>query len=126
MRLLIAADMEGITGVVHPEHVDPKAQDYQRFRRLMTADINAAIEGVLSIGPWEIEVSDGHASGHNVLIEELHPQVRLNAGSPFALSMVQGVQHGADAVFFIGYHARMGTPRAILDHTWSSSRISCA
>lgn len=124
MRLLISADMEGITGVTHPEHVDPKTQDYQRFRRLMTADVNAAIEGVLSIGPWEIEVADGHAGGYNLLIEDLHPQARLNAGSPFTLSMVQGVQHGADAVFFIGYHARMGTARAILDHTWSSSRIS--
>ena len=124
MRLLIAADMEGITGVTHPDHVDPRTQEYQRFRRLMTADINAAIEGVLSIGPWEIEVTDGHASGYNILIEELHPQARLNAGSPAGLPMIQGVQGGVDAVFFVGYHARMGTPRAILDHTWSSAAIS--
>ena len=37
--------------------------------------------------------------------------------------MVQGIDQGIDAVFFIGYHARMGTPNAILDHTWSSARV---
>jgi D-amino peptidase len=29
-----------------------------------------------------------------------------------------------DAVFFVGYHARMGTLSAILDHTWPSVRVS--
>jgi D-amino peptidase len=29
----------------------------------------------------------------------------------------------ADGVLFIGYHARAGTPMAILDHTWSSRCI---
>lgn len=37
--------------------------------------------------------------------------------------MVQGVSSGVDAAFFIGYHARAGSQNAILDHTWSSSRV---
>ena len=37
--------------------------------------------------------------------------------------MVEGVQHGVDGVFFVGYHARVGTQDAILDHTWSSGRV---
>ena len=36
MRLLIAVDMEGVTGVVSWDHVDSKTSEYQRFRRLMT------------------------------------------------------------------------------------------
>jgi D-amino peptidase len=28
-----------------------------------------------------------------------------------------------DGVFFIGYHARNGTPNAVLDHTWSSKTV---
>jgi D-amino peptidase len=32
--------------------------------------------------------------------------------------MVEGFE-GADAAFFVGYHAKAGTPRAILDHTIS-------
>jgi D-amino peptidase len=39
--------------------------------------------------------------------------------------MVEGVDGVAvDGVLFIGYHARMGTPNAILDHTWSSERVA--
>ncbi|HWQ09969.1 MAG TPA: M55 family metallopeptidase, partial [Holophaga sp.] len=37
---------------------------------------------------------------------------------------VQSVQDGVDAAFFVGYHARVGTTHAILDHTWSSLRVS--
>ena len=43
MKILIAADMEGITGVVHADQTDSTHPEYQRFRRLMTADVNAAI-----------------------------------------------------------------------------------
>ncbi len=38
--------------------------------------------------------------------------------------MIQGIDSGVQGVFFIGYHARMGTRNAILDHTWSSSRVN--
>ncbi|RPJ46128.1 MAG: hypothetical protein EHM21_08900, partial [Chloroflexi bacterium] len=38
-------------------------------------------------------------------------------------SMVQGIDQGVDAVILVGYHARMGTANAILDHTWSSTRV---
>ena len=124
MKLLIAVDMEGVTGVVSWDQVDSKTSEYQRFRRLMTADVNAAVEGALEAGAGEILVTDGHASSGNLLIEELHPQARLNTGTPSPFSMVQSAQDGIDAALFVGYHARVGTPNAILDHTWSAARVA--
>lgn len=124
MKLLIAVDMEGATGVVDREHVDPKSAEYQRFRHLLTADVNAAIEGARLAGAREFLVADGHASGGNVLIKELDPGACLNTGSPQPLAMVQGIQDGAEAALFVGYHARMGTACAILDHTWSSAKVA--
>jgi len=124
MKLLIAADMEGVTGVVSWDHVDARTAEYQRFRRLMTADVNAAVEGALAAGAGDILVTDGHASSGNLLIEELHPQARLNTGTPSPFSMVQCAQDGLDAALFVGYHARVGTVHAILDHTWSSARVA--
>ena len=118
MRVLIACDMEGISGVTHWEHVDPKHAEYQRFRAIMTAEVNAAIDGALDAGATAITVTDGHNSGRNVLIENLRAPAHLNSGSPAPLSMVEGVQH-SDLVFFIGYHAMAGTPDAILCHTWT-------
>jgi D-amino peptidase len=123
MKLLIAVDMEGITGVVTWNHVDPGHAEYQRFRRLMTQDVNAAIRGAANGGADEIIVTDGHWNSDNILVEELDRRARLNSGTPSPFSMVQGVDQGVDAAIFIGYHARMGTANAILDHTWSSTRV---
>lgn len=123
MKLLIATDMEGASGVVHFDQTDPSHPEYQRFRRILTADVNAAIQGAAAAGASEFVVTDGHWFSTNILIEELDPRARLNSGTPSPYSMVQGVDSGVDAAFFVGYHARSGTANAILDHTWSSVRV---
>ncbi len=123
MKLLIAADMEGISGITGWNQVFPEHPEYARGRRLMTADVNAAIDGALQAGVTDIVVTDGHWDGSNILWEEVKSPASLINGSPSPLSMVQGVQEGADAVVFLGYHARAGTQNAILDHTWSSKKV---
>ncbi len=124
MKLLIAADMEGISGVVSFDQTDPSQPDYQRFRRLMTQDVNAAVQGAWEAGVEQILVVDGHWNQSNILIEELDHHASLHSGTTGPWAMVQGVESGVDGVFFIGYHARIGTPDAVLDHTWSSSRVN--
>jgi len=124
MKILIAADMEGITGVVHWHQVETAHPEYARFRRLMTADVNAAISGAFSGGATSISVTDGHHLGRNILIEELDERAVLNSGSPMPLSMVHGVDRGVDGVMFIGYHGRIGSRNAILDHTWSDEEVA--
>jgi len=124
MKILIAADMEGITGVVHWDQVNPNHPEYSRFRKLMTEDVNAAIRGAFAGGATSVSVTDGHNNGRNILIEELDPRASLTSGSPAPLSMVSGVDEDVDGVMFIGYHGRMGAVNAILDHTWSDERVS--
>jgi D-amino peptidase len=124
MKILIAADMEGITGVVHWDHANPDHAEYTRFRRLMTGDVNAAIRGAFEGGAEEVIVADGHGSGRNLLIEELDPRARLNSGGPSPYVMVEGADSGVDAAMFVGYHARVGVRQAILSHTWSGRRVA--
>lgn len=124
MKLLIAADMEGISGVASISHISPDQPEYSRFRKLMTADVNAAVEGAFNGGAQEVVVSDGHWFGLNILIEELDARVRLNSGLAAPYAMIEGIQHGVDAAIFIGYHARAGTLNGVLDHTWSSAKIA--
>jgi D-amino peptidase len=124
MKILIAADMEGVTGVVHWDHANPEHAEYSRFRRLMTGDVNAAIRGAFEGGAEEVIVTDGHGGGRNLLIEELDPRARLNSGGPSPFSMVEGVDSGVNAAMFVGYHARTGAPQAILSHTWSGKRVA--
>jgi len=119
MKLLIAVDMEGISGVTSWDHVDPAKLEYARFRRLMTKDVNAAIQGACEGGAHEVFVTDGHNMGANILIEDLDERAVLNCGMRPDLCMVGGVEGGMDAAMLIGYHARAGTQEAILCHTYT-------
>lgn len=125
MKILIATDMEGITGVTNWDQVTPGHFEYPRFRKLMTEDVNAAIRGAFEGGALEIVVTDGHAGGSNILIEELDPRSCLNSGNDAPFSMVQGIAAGDfNGVIFVGYHARSGSPNGVLAHTWSSRRVT--
>jgi D-amino peptidase len=119
MNVLISVDMEGISGVVTGDHTSSSHKEYERFRKLMTAEANAAIEGALAGGVDQIVVNDSHGGMANILIEELDPAAELISGSPKPFGMMQGIGPEVDAVFFIGYHAASGTGAAVLEHTWS-------
>jgi D-amino peptidase len=130
VKVLISADMEGTCGVVSwtqvmpPEVVggrEPISQDrYFRTRERMTAEVNAAVEGVLAGGADEVIVNDSHDGMRNLIPEQLHPEVRFITGNDKPLGMVQGVDlDGVGAVFYTGYHAKAGTPAAPLAHTWT-------
>lgn len=124
MRVYISVDMEGVAGVVHEDQTDPTeprhAADYNRFRRLMTDEANAAIAGALEAGANAVLVNDSHWLMRNLLAEDLNPRAELLSGGPKRLSMVEGIDQGFDAAMFIGYHARAGTRNATIDHTYTS------
>ncbi|HEY8258772.1 MAG TPA: M55 family metallopeptidase [Gemmatimonadales bacterium] len=123
MRVYISVDMEGVAGIVHEDQTDPvdprHAGEYNRFRRLMTGEANAAVEGALLAGAKTIVVNDSHWLMRNLLAEELHPAAELLSGGPKLRSMVEGIEAGFDAALFVGYHARAGTTHAIIDHTYT-------
>jgi D-amino peptidase len=124
MKILISADMEGITGVVDWTQTDSSHPEYARFRKLMTLDVGAAAAGAFAGGADEVVVTDAHGDGLNILLEELDPHVRINCGLASPCSMVEGIAAGdVDGVFFVGYHGRAGSLNAVLAHTWSSGRI---
>lgn len=132
MLVLISADMEGTCGVSSWIQVTPpeaglgpgsapvSSAEYERARRRMTAEVNAAVEGALAGGADGVIVNDSHGGMRNLLPDELHPAVRFIAGNDKPLGMMQGVDEpGVGAAFFTGYHARAGTPAAPLAHTWT-------
>ena len=126
MKAFISIDMEGICGVVSEIETDPikGGEAYQRNRHLMTQEANAAVEGCLKAGATEVLVADSHWNFDNLIPEELHEAAMLLRGTPRSFSMVQDLDSSYDAALFIGYHARAGTPRAILDHTYSGTIAS--
>jgi D-amino peptidase len=123
MKIYISADMEGLAGVVGDEQRSRRGQDYQMARRWMAQEVNAAVEGALKAGAKEFVVNDAHAGAINLALPDLHERASLIGGANRPLSMMEGIQEGCDAVFFIGYHAMRGTQDACMDHTYSEARI---
>lgn len=118
LKVFISVDMEGVSGVINWEDVGRDGKDYDLFRRLMTLDANAAIEGAVAAGATEILVRDSHGSARNILPDMLDQRaILLRDWSGGPMSMMEGIDETFDAVIFIGYHAREGTPDAVLKHT---------
>jgi len=126
MKVLISVDMEGIAGVVSEDHVTSSHKEYERFRRLMTAEANAAIEGALAGGAAKVVVNDSHASMTNILIEDLNPAAELISGTPKPFGMMAGIGPDVARVCLIGYHAASGTGGAVMEHTWTGRIFEAA
>ncbi len=129
MRVFIAVDMEGATGVVHPDQLTPEGRNYSQAQKYLVGDVNAVINGILHVYPdAEITVGDGHATMRNVLLEELHPAAQLVMGPATAsnkpLCQLEGVQLGTDVAMCIGYHTKAGTQGGLLAHTYIGSLIA--
>jgi D-amino peptidase len=118
MRVLISVDMEGIAGVVDGEDVTPGNAEYERHRRQLTAEASAAVRGVCAAEPdAEVLVTEAHGGFRNLLPELLDRRAELLRGKPKPDGMMAGLSTGVDAVLFIGYHGKAGTPGSVLAHT---------
>ena len=100
-----------------------KGREYEKFRRLMTLEVNAAIAGAAEAGATEFIVGDSHAGAQNIDIELLDKRARLIRAWPRPLEMMQGVDSACDAVIFVGYHAREGAAEGVLAHTFTGSVV---
>ena len=119
MRILISTDIEGVAGVFHAEQTRAGNGEYERARRWMTREANAAVEGAFAGGATEVMVNDSHGGFRNLLPDELDPRARLVLGKPRYLGMAAGVEAGCDAMFMIGYHGKSQSA-GILAHTINS------
>jgi len=116
--------LEGISGVcVFDQTREPTTTHYQDARRLLMADINAAVEGCFEGGATEIVVEDEHAGGFNFVAELIDPRVvYLTGKSRPKMSQRESIYTGFDGAILLGYHSMAGTSDGILNHTQSSLR----
>lgn len=117
MKVFISADMEGITGVYSGAATEREHADYPICRRLMTQDVNAAVQGAVDAGADEVWVNDSHGGANNILIEELHPKAHLIQGWNEVSRMTDGIDETFAAALLVGYHARSLTEDGCISHT---------
>jgi D-amino peptidase len=124
VHVYLIVDLECISGVSNGGMVRVGSADWaSRGRHLATADVNAAVEGALAAGAARIYVRDSHDNGENLVREELHSAAELISGSAAVTPYLPDID-GFDAVFLMGFHARMGTHRGFYDHTVTTATIS--
>ena len=122
MKVLVSVDMEGTSGLERLEEIFRGLPGYDRFRRFMAGDANAAVQGAIDAGADEIVVSDAHGYMCNIDPDDLVPGVQLKRGQlRRRWCQLKGIETDYDAVLLVGYHAKAGNADAILSHTWITS-----
>ncbi len=124
MKIVMGTDLEGVSGVTSFEdETYPTGKYYEQVKHLLTAEINAAVEGLLEGGATEILVIDGHGPGA-VIFEELHPVAKLLHGRPFPPKIFSSdFFRDYDLCMMLGQHAMVGTQDGTLSHTQSSREV---
>ena len=130
-RVMIIPDMEGMGSAVDIHEVIAgnegeqyrtlTSDDYwQRFRGLLTQEVNAAIAGARSGGAGSFVVNEGHGGNlfANVLPWDLDTAAILIRGFPKPLIMITGIDSTVGTLMFTGAHAGAGKP-GVLSHNFA-------
>jgi D-amino peptidase len=113
-KVLIIYDMEGVSGVIHPDYTRfVKQEEYAIGRKSLTSDVNAAIRGLVAGGAASIWVQDGHSSGNvnepDILLNEMDPRAKMDFRPVSYNPYTTGIDGSIDAIACVGMHARAGT-----------------
>lgn len=126
MKVFMMTDLEGVAGVVSFEPQTYSTGPANAVAcRLLTAEINAAVEAMMGEGVQDVLVADCHGPGA-VVYEELHPAAKLMHGRPWPSRAVRDeVVADYDVCMIVGQHAMAGTIDGDMNHTQSSKTIDC-
>src|SRR5215218_779094 len=130
-RVFIVPDMEGMGSAVDIHEViagnegerykELTGPDYwDRFRLLLTREVNATIRGARSAGARSFVVNEGPGGNlfANVLPWDLDSAAILVRGFPKPLVMVTGIDSSFGTLMFTGAHANAGSP-GVLAHNFA-------
>jgi D-amino peptidase len=123
MKVFISSDIEGTAGIVDWEQVRGPGAEYEIGRRLLTDEVNAAIDGAAQAGATHVLVNDAHRTMYNLRPDELHHHASYLSGRHKPLYMMEGLDGTFDAVFMVAYHGAIGAERAILSHTYNPAAV---
>ena len=124
MKLYISADLEGVGGVTSPHQVHPEntldKHAYEQAVFQLVQELNTICETAFDSGVKSIVINDAHARMDNLWHADLLNDRRLSliSGKPKMPAMMAGLDGSFTACFFVGYHAKAGTPEAVLTHTF--------
>ena len=122
-KVFMITDMEGVSGILDSDMqcLPYKSPRWEESHKLLTGEVNAAVDGLLLGGATDVVVWDGHDSSQSLSVLDIHPKARLLAGVP--ISPTLELDPSYSAVIFIGQHAMAGARNGILSHSYNSLGI---
>lgn len=124
MEFLITVDLEGIHGVLGEGYKTlTQSFDYEVSKEGAILEINTVARALFDCGAKKVAVWDCHGGGKNLDFSLIDPRcIKVQhdkARGRFGFAK----DHSFDGVIYLGYHAKEGTPKGILAHTFSSVGI---
>jgi len=124
LKVLVLYDMEGVSGASdYRQTTFAHPAEYAEGRRSLTADVNAAIAGLVSGGATEIVVVDGHGSGNtsgpDVFEEQLTAPARMISRPASFDIYMDSYDQSIDAIVAVAMHAGAGNQAGFLSHTYT-------
>jgi D-amino peptidase len=123
VRIFISTDFEGVAGIVDWDQIMVGSHDYALGRRLLLAEVNAAIDGASHGGADSFLVNDSHSTMRNLEPDLLHSRASLLSGKHKPMYMMEGLDDSFAAIFFLGYHGSIGASHAVLSHSYNPRAI---
>jgi len=124
LKIYMMTDLEGVAGVTDFENRTIDTHDNHetrmRMRRLLTGEVNAAVDGLFKAGATQVIVNDGHGAGYTIDFEQLDSRAQIIHGHerPVWLPLLDNT---CSATLLIGAHAKASSPPATAYHTMSRS-----
>lgn len=123
-KYMIRCDMEGASGVVSLNQIEPGKDGYETGLKYFMADLLAVINGLNDGGADEIHIYDEHFFGTNVDLSVLPDNVIVYCGKPkYTAEWGGGLDSSFSGLALVGLHSKYGTENALLNHTYEDDII---
>ncbi len=122
MKIFLMTDPVGVCGVLnYEEWIPPASPFFAQTRRLLTQEVNAAVEGFYAAGATSVLVVDSMRGSMDQDILDRRTMLVSGFPGPFPF----GLDRGFDALAFVGQHAKAGAEHAHLPHTDGFDVLDC-
>ena len=124
MNFIICVDLEGIHGIVGEGYKTLTASgEYATACENAILEINTVAKALFDNGAEKVFVWDNHGGGKNIDFSKLDERITKADVSCDKFRGDFAKDTNASGVIFLGYHAKEGTPKGVLAHTFSSVSI---
>lgn len=123
MKYLISMDLEGAACVVgEPGKTLSQSRDFSFACGQVVREANALIRGLFNGEAKSVILWDNHNGSLNIRYEDVDPRASIlcGVGGMHRLEFLRELE--IDGLILLGYHGCAGSEKAVLAHTYSSTR----